>query len=264
MATAHTDHHHEETFISKYVFSQDHKMISKQFLITGMLMAVIGMIMSSLFRLQLGWQGESFWILNFFLGDKWAPDGILDPNMYLALVTIHGTIMVFFLLTGGLSGTFANLLIPLQIGARDMASGFMNMLSYWFFLSSSVIMVVSLFVETGPASGGWTVYPPLSALPQAMPGSGLGMTLWLVSMSLFIVSSLLGGLNYVVTVINLRTKGMTMTRLPLSIWALFVTAILGVLSFPVLFSAALLLIFDRSFGTAFYLSDILIAGEVLE
>ncbi len=264
MATGHTDHHHEETFISKYVFSQDHKMISKQFLITGMIMAVIGMIMSSLFRLQLGWQGESFWILNFFLGDKWAPDGILDPNMYLALVTIHGTIMVFFLLTGGLSGTFANLLIPFQIGARDMASGFMNMLSYWFFLASSVIMIASLFIETGPASGGWTVYPPLSALPQAMPGSGLGMTLWLVSMSLFIVSSLLGGLNYVVTVINLRTKGMTMTRLPLSIWALFVTAILGVLSFPVLFAAALLLIFDRSFGTAFYLSDIHIAGEVME
>lgn len=266
MATAahNTDHHHEETFISKYVFSMDHKMISKQFLITGMMMAVIGMIMSTLFRLQLGWQGESFAILNFFLGDKWAPDGILDPNMYLALVTIHGTIMVFFLLTGGLSGTFANLLIPLQIGARDMASGFINMLSYWFFLASSVVMVVSLFAETGPASGGWTVYPPLSALPQAMPGSGLGMTLWLVSMSLFIVSSLLGGLNYVVTVINLRTKGMTMTRLPLSIWALFVTAVIGVLSFPVLFSAALLLIFDRSFGTSFYLSDIHIAGEVLE
>ncbi len=267
MATAaahNTDHHHEETFVSKYIFSMDHKMISKQFLITGMIMAVIGMIMSSLFRLQLGWQGESFAVLNFFLGDKWAPDGILDPNMYLALVTIHGTIMVFFLLTGGLSGTFANLLIPLQIGARDMASGFINMLSYWFFLASSVIMVFSLFVETGPASGGWTVYPPLSALPQAMPGSGMGMTLWLVSMSLFIVSSLLGGLNYVVTVINLRTKGMTMTRLPLSVWALFVTAIIGVLSFPVLFSAALLLIFDRMFGTSFYLSDIHIAGEVLE
>ncbi|MDP4934103.1 MAG: cbb3-type cytochrome c oxidase subunit I [Salibacteraceae bacterium] len=262
--TAHNDHHHKETFVSKYLFSHDHKMISKQFLITGMLMAVIGMIMSTLFRLQLGWQGESFKILNFFLGDKWAPDGILDPNMYLALVTIHGTIMVFFLLTGGLSGTFANLLIPLQIGARDMASGFMNMLSYWFFLASSIIMVSSLFIETGPASGGWTVYPPLSALPQAMPGSGMGMTLWLVSMSLFIVSSLMGGLNYVVTVINLRTKGMTMTRLPLSIWALFVTAILGVLSFPVLFSAALLLIFDRMFGTSFYLSDIHIAGEALE
>lgn len=264
MAQGHTDHHHKETFISKYLFSQDHKMISKQFLITGMLMAVVGMVMSSLFRLQLGWQGESFWILNFFLGDKWAPGGVLDPNMYLALVTIHGTIMVFFLLTGGLSGTFANLLLPLQIGARDMASGFINMLSYWFFLTSSVIMISSLFVETGPASGGWTVYPPLSALPQAIPGSGLGMTLWLVSMALFIVSSLLGGLNYVVTVINLRTKGMTMTRLPLSVWALFVTAIIGILSFPVLLSAALLLIFDRSFGTAFYLSDIHIAGEVLE
>jgi cytochrome c oxidase subunit I len=265
MATAHTDHHHhEETFVSKYIFSQDHKMISKQFLITGMIMAVVGMIMSSLFRLQLGWPGESFPILNFFLGDKWAPDGILDPNMYLALVTIHGTIMVFFLLTGGLSGTFANLLIPLQVGARDMASGFINMLSYWFFFLSSTVMIVSLFVETGPASGGWTIYPPLSALPQAMPGSGLGMTLWLVSIALFIVSSLLGGLNYVVTVINLRTKGMSMTRLPLSVWALFVTAILGVLSFPVLFSAALLLIFDRSFGTAFYLSDIHVAGELLE
>lgn len=262
--TAHSDHHHKETFVSKYLFSQDHKMISKQFLITGMIMAVIGMIMSSLFRLQLGWPGEKFWILNALLGDKWAPEGILDPNMYLALVTIHGTIMVFFLLTGGLSGTFANLLIPLQIGARDMASGFMNMLSYWFFLASSVVMIASLFLETGPASGGWTVYPPLSALPQAMPGSGMGMTLWLVSMSLFIVSSLLGGLNYVVTVINLRTKGMTMTRLPLSIWALFITAVLGVLSFPVLFSAALLLIFDRSFGTSFYLSDIHIAGELME
>lgn len=239
-------------------------MISKQYLITGMLMAVIGMTMSTLFRLQLGWPGESFWVLNFLLGDKWAPDGILDPNMYLALVTIHGTIMVFFLLTGGLSGTFANLLIPLQIGARDMASGFLNMISYWLFFISAAIMVSSLFVETGPASGGWTVYPPLSALPQAMPGSGLGMTLWLVSMVFFIASSLIGGLNYIVTVINLRTKGMSMTRLPLSVWALFVTAIVGVLSFPVLLSAALLLLFDRSFGTSFYLSDIFIGGEVLE
>ncbi len=256
-------HHHEETFISKWVFSQDHKMISKQFLVTGMIMAVIGMMMSVLFRLQLGYPGESFKILNFFLGDKWAPGGVLNPDMYLALVTIHGTIMVFFLLTAGLSGTFANLLIPLQVGARDMASGFLNMLSYWFFFLSSVVMVTSCFVEGGPASAGWTVYPPLSALPQAMPGSGMGMTLWLVSMSLFIVSALLGGLNYIVTVLNLRTKGMTMMRMPLTVWALFFTAVLGVLSFPVLFAAALLLIFDRSFGTAFYLSNIFIGGEAL-
>ncbi|MBD77865.1 MAG: cytochrome c oxidase subunit I [Crocinitomicaceae bacterium] len=255
---------HKEPFITKYLFSYDHKMISRQFLLTGTIMAFVGMVMSLLFRLQLSSPGESFWILNFLLGDKWAPDGVLDPNMYLALVTIHGTIMVFFLLTAGLSGTFANLLIPLQIGARDMASGMLNMLSYWFFFGSSVVMIISLFVEAGPAAGGWTVYPPLSALPEAMPGSGLGMTLWLVSMSLFIVSSLLGGLNYIVTIINLRTKGMSMTRLPLSIWALFLTAILGVLSFPVLFAAALLLIFDRTFGTSFYLSDIFIAGEALD
>jgi cytochrome c oxidase subunit 1 len=144
-----------------------------------------------------------------------------------------------------------------------MASGFMNMLSYWFFFLSSLLMTVSLFVESGAASGGWTVYPPLSALEKAMPGSGVGMTLWLVSMSLFIVSSLLGGLNYIITVLNFRAKGLKMTRLPLTIWAFFVTAILGVLSFPVLFSAALLLIFDRSFGTSFYLSDIYIGGEAL-
>jgi cytochrome c oxidase subunit 1 len=188
----------------------------------------------------------------------------MTPDMYLALVTIHGTIMVFFVLTGGLSGTFSNLLIPLQLGARDMASGFLNMLSYWFFAIASVIMVYSLFVESGPASAGWTIYPPLSALPEAIPGSGLGMTLWLVSMSLFIVGSLLGSLNYIVTVVNLRTKGMTMTRMPLTIWAFLVTAILGVLSFPVLFGAVLLLIFDRSFGTSFYLSDIFISGQALE
>jgi cytochrome c oxidase subunit 1 len=257
-------HHHEESWVSKYIFSQDHKMISKQFLITAIFMGVIAVLLSIFFRLQLGWPGEKFQILNFFLGDKWAPDGLLDKNAYLAMVTIHGTIMVFFVLTGGLSGTFANLLIPLQVGARDMASGFLNMLSYWAFLISSIIMVASLFVEGGAASGGWTIYPPLSALPQAMPGSGTGMTLWLISMVFFIASSLLGGLNYIVTIINLRTKGMKMTRLPLTMWALFVTAILGVLSFPVLVSAAVLLLMDRSFGTAFYLSDIFIQGEALD
>ncbi|HAK70800.1 MAG TPA: cytochrome c oxidase subunit I [Cryomorphaceae bacterium] len=256
------EEHHKETFVSKYIFSLDHKMIGKQFLITGMIMGIIGVMMSMLFRLELAYPEQSFPILEFFLG-KWAPDGVMDPNIYLALVTIHGTIMVFFVLTAGLSGTFSNLLIPLQIGARDMASGFMNALSYWFFFVSSVIMVASLFVEAGPAAAGWTVYPPLSALPQAMPGSGMGMTLWLISMTLFIVSSLLGSLNYIVTVMNMRTKGMTMTRLPLTIWAFLTTAVLGVLSFPVLLSAALLLMFDRMLGTSFYLSDIFIGGEVL-
>ena len=250
MSTHH--HHEEEDFLFKYVFSQDHKMISKQFLITGFIMGFIGLVMSTLFRLQLGWPGESFMAIDILLG-SWAENGVMAPDKYLALVTMHGTIMVFFLLTAGLSGTFSNLLIPLQIGARDMASGFLNMLSYWFFFISSVIMLISLAVEGGAASAGWTIYPPLSALPQAIPGSGAGMTLWLVSMSVFIVSSLLGSLNYIVTILNLRTEGMTMTRLPLTIWAFLVTAILGVLSFPVLLSAALLLVFDRSFGTSFYL-----------
>ena len=261
--SAHDHGHHKETFITKYIFSLDHKMIAKQYLITGLIMGIIGVLMSVLFRMQIAWPEESFGIFKFLLGEKFAPGGVMRNDIYLALVTIHGTIMVFFVLTAGLSGTFSNLLIPLQIGARDMASGFMNMISYWMFFISSVIMVASLFVESGPASAGWTIYPPLSALPQAIPGSGLGMTLWLVSMAIFIASSLMGSLNYVVTVINLRTKGMTMTRLPLTIWAFFVTAIIGIVSFPVLLSAALLLIFDRSFGTSFYLSDIFISGEVL-
>jgi cytochrome c oxidase subunit 1 len=257
------EHHHKDTFITKYIFSIDHKMIAKQYLITGIIMGVIGIAMSLLFRMQLAWPEESFKIFNVLLGDKFAPNGVMANDIYLALVTIHGTIMVFFVLTAGLSGTFSNLLIPLQIGARDMASGFMNMISYWLFFLSAVIMLSSLFVEAGPASAGWTIYPPLSALPQAIPGSGTGMTLWLVSMAIFIASSLMGSLNYIVTVINLRTKGMSMTRLPLTIWTFFVTAIIGVISFPVLLSAALLLIFDRSFGTSFFLSDIYIAGEVL-
>ena len=259
---AHDAHHHHETFMTKYIFSLDHKMIGKQYLVTGLIMGIIGIAMSLLFRMQLAWPDHKFTIFEVLLG-KFGKDGVMDPSIYLALVTIHGTIMVFFVLTAGLSGTFSNLLIPLQIGARDMASGFMNMLSYWLFFLSAVIMVLSLFVEAGPASAGWTVYPPLSALPQAIGGSGLGMTLWLVSMAIFIASSLLGSLNYIVTVLNLRTKGMSMNRLPLTIWAFFITAIIGVISFPVLLSAALLLVMDRSFGTSFFLSDIYIAGEVL-
>ena len=256
-------HHHEENFISKYIFSQDHKMIGKQFLMTAVFMGLVAMMLSILFRIQLAWPGESSDFLSFFLGEKWAPNGVLKEDMYLGLVTIHGTIMVFFLLTGGLSGTFSNILIPLQLGARDMASGFLNMLSFWGFAISSLIMLISLFVESGPAMAGWTVYPPLSALPQAVSGSGFGMTLWLISMTIFIASSLIGSLNYIVTIINLRTQGMTMTRMPLTIWAFFVTAILGVLSSPVLLSAALLLTMDRLMGTSFYLSDIIVGGEML-
>ncbi|MBL7707980.1 MAG: cbb3-type cytochrome c oxidase subunit I [Chitinophagaceae bacterium] len=254
--------HHKETFISKYIFSMDHKTIGKQFLITGIIWAIVGGLFSVLFRLQLGYPGQSFPILETFFG-HWAKGGQIQPEFYYALVTMHGTVLVFFVLTAGLSGTFANILIPLQIGARDMASPMLNMLSYWFFFLASVIMMSSLFIQTGPASGGWTIYPPLSALGQASDGSKLGMDLWLVSMAMFIVSSLLGGLNYISTILNMRTKGMSMTRMPLTIWAMFFTAVLGVLSFPVLLSGAILLLFDRNLGTSFFLSDIVVNGEVL-
>src|SRR5450631_4683240 len=259
---AHHEHHHHETFITKYVFSQDHKMIAKQFLITGIIWAIIGGLFSVIFRFQLGYPDQTFPFLEDILG-RWGKGGKIDPEFYYALVTMHGTILVFFVLTAGLSGTFANYLIPLQVGARDMASPFLNMLSYWFFWLASVVMLSSLFVETGPASGGWTSYPPLSALADASDGSGAGMDLWLISMALFVVSSLLGGLNYISTILNMRTKGMSMTRMPLTIWALFFTAVLGVLSFPVLLSGAILLLFDRNLGTSFFLSDIYIGGKIL-
>ena len=258
----HEHEHHEPHFFSKYIFSMDHKIISRQFLITGIFWAIVGGLMSVFFRLQLGFPEQTFKVLSAFLGD-WAKNGKMDPEMYYGLTTIHGTVLVFFVLTGGLSGTFSNFLIPLQIGARDMASPFLNMLSFWFFAIASVVMFGSLFITTGPASGGWTTYPPLSALKEASMGSGLGMDLWLSSMALFVVSSLLGGINYIVTILNMRTKGMTMTRLPLTIWAFLFTAVLGVLSFPVLLSAAVLLLFDRHAGTSFYLSEIFVAGKAL-
>ncbi len=265
------EHHHgdkyQSNFISHYIFSMDHKIIARQFLITGIIWAIIGAGMSIIFRLQLGFPEENFAWLKPLLG-KWitVSDGVgsLAPEFYYALVTMHGTILVFFVLTAGLSGTFSNLLIPFQLGARDMASPFMNMLSYWFFFLAGIVMFISLFLNTGPFSGGWTAYPPLSALPQASTGSGAGMTLWIVSLVLFVVSVLLGGINYITTVLNLRTKGMTLWRMPLTIWAFFVTAILGLLSFPVLASGFFMLTFDRSLGTSFFLSEIFIEGQALE
>ncbi len=209
----------------------DHKMIAKQFLITGMVWAVIGGLMSVLFRLQLGYPDQTFPFLEDILG-KWAKGGKITAESYYALVTMHGTVLVFFVLTGGLSGTFANFLIPLQIGARDMASPFLNMLSYWFFFMASVVMISSLFVQTGPFSGGWTAYPPLSALGDASPGSKIGYGLLDHEHGAFRGVLTVGGLNYISTILNMRTKGMSMTRLPLTIWALFFTAVLGVLVLP--------------------------------
>jgi cytochrome c oxidase subunit I len=260
--TAITVEHHRESFIRKYIFSYDHKMIGKQYLITALVWGLIGMILSWIMRLQLAYPTTQMPFLETILG-RFAEGGILAPEFYSAMMTMHGTIMVFFVLTAGLIGTFGNYLIPLQIGARDMAFPLVNMLSYWTFFVASVIMLASFFVQTGPAAAGWTAYPPLSALESAMPGSGLGQSLWLISIGVFIVSSLLGSLNYIVTVLNLRTKGMTMGRMPLTVWSIFSAAILGLLAFPVLLSGAIMLLFDKHLGTSFFLPGGLFIGNEL-
>ena len=247
------------SFITKYVFSTDHKVISKQFLITGMLWAIVGGAFSVLMRLQLGFPNATYPFLQH-LSHHLFPSGKIEPDTYYQLMTMHGTIMIFFVLTAGLSGTFANFLIPLQIGARDMASPFVNMLSYWAFFLSSVLMATSFFVHGGPSGEGWTAYAPLSALKDADPGDGTGMDLWLFSLAFFIMSTLMGGINYISTILNMRTKGMAMNRVPLSTWGLLFTAIMGLLSFPVLLSGFILLLLDRNAGTSFFLNDIFL-GE---
>ena len=245
----------KKSFLTTYIFSTDHKVIAKQFLITGMSWAVIGGFLSVLMRLQLGYPNTSFPLLQHLSG-HWFAQGKIRPDAYYQLVTMHGTIMIFFVLTAGLSGTFANFLIPLQIGARDMASPFVNMLSYWAFFVASVIMLASFFAPGGPSGEGWTAYAPLSALRDADPGSGAGMDLWLTSLAFFVISTLMGGINYISTILNMRTRGMSMNRLPLSTWGLLFTAIMGLLSFPVLLAAFVLLFCDRNAGTSFFLSDI--------
>lgn len=249
-------------FLFTHVFSTDHKTIAKQYLFTAIFWALTGAALSIIMRIQLGFPGANLSWLQPVLEGR-IVNGRLDPDFYLSMVTMHGTIMIFFVLTGGFLGSLGNLLIPLQIGAREMASGFLNMLSYWMFFLSGVILLYSFFLETGTASSGWTAYPPLSALEEASVGSGAGMTYWIISMVLFIISTSMTSINFMATIINLRTRGMSFRRLPLTIWAFLFTAILSLLSFPVLLSALLLLFFDKNFGTSFYLSEIFIAGVPL-
>ncbi|HNA18294.1 MAG TPA: cbb3-type cytochrome c oxidase subunit I, partial [Ferruginibacter sp.] len=226
----------------------DHKKIGIMYIVLGLVMLARGVIEGVVMR---GHQAAAL------------QGGFLSSEHFGELFTTHGTIMILFVAVPLVVG-FINIIVPLQIGARDMASPLLNAMSYWFFFLAGVVLLLSLFLSTGPFSGGWTAYPPLSALGQASDGSKAGMTMWIVAMSLFVVSSLLGGINYITTILNLRTKGMNMWRMPLTIWAIFITAILGVLSFPVLFSGLLLLMFDRSLGTSFYLSEIVVGGQILD
>ncbi len=254
--------HEKQGFVSRYIFSFDHKMIGKQYFTLAMSMGFIGGILAVLIRLQLGFPSQPFPFLENLFPVGMA-SGIMTPEFYVSLFTMHGTIMVFFLLSLLPVSGFGNFLIPLQIGARDMAFPFLNMLSFWTVVPGAIIIIISFFVEGGAAASGWTAYPPLSGIRSAIPGSGLGQTLWLVGMIFFVASFTMGGLNFVVTILNLRTKGLRMMRMPLTTWAQFVVGILGLLSFPALAAGALLLTFDRSLGTSFFLPAGIFIGDTL-
>jgi cytochrome c oxidase subunit I len=239
---------HGESFVRHYIFSLDHKTIGKQYYLTTLLMAMVGGALAMLMRASLGW----------------PQNGTLDPGQYLAAATMHGTIMIFFFLTSILTGAFGNFLIPLMIGARDMAFPFLNMVSYWTLVPGVLVVLASFFVPGGPAGNGWTSYAPLSAVAKFSPGSGLGQTLWAISIMFVLFSSLFGSLNFLTTIINMRARGMSMGRLPLTLWGIFITAILAVLSFPVLTAAVVMLILDRTAGTSFFVPpNLLVAGQVL-
>ncbi|GBC92870.1 Alternative cytochrome c oxidase subunit 1 [bacterium HR15] len=259
----HLAHAHSESWIRKYVFSTDHKVIATQYIFTAYFMALLGGLLAALIRYQLGWGDQASPLLErlFPFG---AQGGVIKPEFYLAIITIHGTILVFHFQTMMLTGGFGNYLIPLQIGARDMAFPVLNMLSYWVFLASCVVMLLSFLVEGGAAAAGWTVYPPLSVHAAAVAGSGLGQTIWLLSMALLIVATLMGGLNYIVTTLNLRTKGMSLMRLPLSTWGVFFASVIGLVTFPVLLAGAILLLLDRHLGTSFYMPTVYIGGQLVE
>lgn len=256
------EHGGKQSFISRYIFSFDHKMIGKQYFTLAMTMGLIGGILAVLIRLQLGFPSRPWPFLENLFPVGMA-GGIMTPEFYVSLFTMHGTIMVFFLLSLLPVSGFGNFLIPLQIGARDMAFPFLNMLSFWTVVPGAIIIVISFFVEGGAAASGWTAYPPLSAIRSAIPGSDAGQTLWLIGMIFFVASFTMGGLNFVVTILNLRTKGLRMMRMPLTTWAQFIVGILGLLSFPALAAGALLLTFDRSLGTSFFLPAGIYIGDTL-
>ena len=247
----------------KKIFSEDHKVIGKQYFFTSLFMALDGSLLSLLMRLQLGWPGKySFPVLDKIFPNGFS-GGVMRPEFYLSLVTMHGTIMVFFFLSMAWSG-FGNYFIPLMVGAEDMAFPFLNMLSYWTAVPASIIMLGSLFLPTDAAASGWTAYPPLSAVPLASSGSGLGQDLWIIGMALFIVSFTMGSLNFITTILQMRTKGMTFLRLPLVIWTFLFANLVGLLAFPPLVAAALLLLADRHLGTSFYLpSGLVVMGHLM-
>src|SRR5688572_154574 len=248
-------HHAKPSFISHYIFSLDHKMIARQFLFVGLLMLMIGGILAMLVRWQLAWPESPVPGLGFVSEPYIYPGpnggGIIPPQTYNALFTMHATIMIFFVVMPMMVGAFGNFLIPLMIGAGDMAFPLLNMLSFWTALPAFALMIAGFFVEGGHASAGWTAYAPLSADPQ-WTGVNWGQNLWCISLIILGFSSMMGSINYITTIINMRAPGMTYFRMPLVVWSLFITAILLLLALPVLTSALAMLLFDRTMGTHFF------------
>src|SRR6266498_2248827 len=254
-------------FIRKYIFSLDHKVIGIQYIILALTAVVVGMVMSVLMRMNLSWPGTSWPILaTLFPGG--APNGVMNPEFYLSLVTMHGTMMVFFVLTTAPQGGFGNYFLPIQIGAEDMAFPFLNMMSFWITLVGFLVLLSAIFFSgsdstVGPI-GGWTGYAPLSALgPIAVPGQGMGMNIWINSIAIFCVGSLLRALNFITTLLNMRTRGMSLMRMPLTCWAWFTTAVLALLSFPVLLGGGILLLIDRIAHTSFFIPGELYVNGLL-
>ncbi len=236
---------HPTKFIWKYIWSQDHKVIAIQYSVVAIFVGLIALVLSGMMRLQLGFPGSFSFI---------------DPSSYIQFVTMHGMIMVIYLLTALFLGGFGNYLIPLMIGARDMVFPFLNMLSFWVYLLAVIVLLASFFVTGGPTGAGWTLYPPQAILPGT-PGSGWGIILMLVSLAIFIVAFTMGGLNYVTTVLQARARGMTLMRMPLSVWGIFVATILGLLAFPALLVSAIMMLLDKLIGTSFFMPAIISLGE---
>jgi len=247
-------HHHPPTgFIRKYVFSLDHKVIGIQYYFLALFSVFLGMALSLLMRIHLVWPNAKL---------PFAPGGQMTPEQYLALVTMHGSIMVFMVLTTAPQSGFGNYILPIQIGAEDMAFPVLNMLSFWTTFVSLVVLVSAFFMVGGAPISGWTAYPPLSALGQITgPGEGAGQTMWVIGLAIFCAASLMGALNFITTTLDLRTKGMTLGRMPLTIWAWLITAILGLLAFGVLLAACILLLLDRMAGTSFFIPGGLVVTD---
>ena len=253
MATPASIHAHApQGFIRKYIFSLDHKVIGIQYFFLALTAVFVGMLLSLLMRIHMVWPTAVLPIV-----------GEIKPEQYLALLTMHGTIMVFFVLTTAPQGGFGNYFLPIQIGAPDMAFPVLNMLSFWTTFVGFVVILCAFFVSGGAPLHGWTGYPPLSALQTAGPGEGLGADLWITSIAIFCLASLMGALNFITTTLDLRAKGMTLMRMPLTVWSWFITAILGLLAFGVLLSAGILLLMDRNLGTSFYVPLVVVNGQIM-